>query len=156
MLGRQLDKLITSPKGFELDTLPERNTEFCGREAELEKMRELIVSEKIPILHGEAVAIGSILAAWLSVDMNLCSQELPEKISAQFEKWGLPTQFDATLKNSDLIAAMKKDKKTTGDHLNFVLLESIGNSVLAHDVPIKSVEYIFNEKGRKKSGFSFY
>ena len=54
MLGRQLDKLITSPKGFELDTLPERNTEFCGREAELEKMRELIVSEKIPILHGEA------------------------------------------------------------------------------------------------------
>ncbi|MBO4643971.1 MAG: 3-dehydroquinate synthase [Alphaproteobacteria bacterium] len=108
------------------------------------------------ILHGEAVAIGSILAAWLSVDMNLCSQELPEKISAQFEKWGLPTQFDATLKNSDLIAAMKKDKKTTGDHLNFVLLESIGNSVLAHDVPIKSVEYIFNEKGRKKSGFSFY
>ena len=58
--------------------------------------------------------------------------------------------------SSKLNSFINLNKKTTGDHLNFVLLESIGNSVLAHDVPIKSVEYIFNEKGRKKSGFSFY
>ena len=108
------------------------------------------------ILHGEAVAIGSVLAAWVSAEMNLCPKELPEKISKQFEKWGLPIQFDASLKNSDLVSFMKKDKKTTGDSLNFVLLENIGRSVLAHDIPVKVVEKILNEKGRKKSGFSFY
>ena len=108
------------------------------------------------ILHGEAVAIGSVLATWLSADMQLCAPDLPEKVSAQYEKWGLPIQFDASLKNSDLIAFMKKDKKASGDHVNFVLLETIGSGVLVEDIPLENVEKIFNEKGRKKYGYSFY
>lgn len=31
------------------------------------------------ILHGEAIAIGSVLAAWLSADMGLCGQDVPKK-----------------------------------------------------------------------------
>ena len=108
------------------------------------------------VSHGEAVAIGCILAAWLSADMQLCPENLPEKISSWFEKWGLPIQFESYLKNSDLIAFMKKDKKTTDNQLNFILLEDIGKGVLVQNVPIASVEKVFNEKGRKKHGFSFY
>ncbi|MBR1777633.1 MAG: 3-dehydroquinate synthase [Alphaproteobacteria bacterium] len=108
------------------------------------------------ILHGEAVAIGSVLATWVSAGMQLCSSETAAKVTAQFEKWGLPTQFDSTLKNTDLIAFMKKDKKTTRNQLNFILLEDIGSGVLVHDIPVEAVEKVFNEKGRKKHGFSFY
>lgn len=108
------------------------------------------------ILHGEAVAIGSVLAVWLSAAMRMCPPELPEKISEQFDKWGLPIQFDAALKNSDLVGFMKKDKKVIGNQVNFVLLENIGHGVLTPDVPMEAVEQILNEKGRKKHGFSFY
>ena len=108
------------------------------------------------VSHGEAVAVGCVLAAWLSADMELCPPELPEKISLQFQKWGLPIQFESTLKNVDLIAFMKKDKKATGSQLNFVLLEEIGRGVLVQNIPVETVERVLNEKGRKKNGFSFF
>lgn len=108
------------------------------------------------ILHGEAVAIGSVLAAYLSADMNICAPDLPEKISAQYEKWGLPIQFEVSLKNSDLMAFMKKDKKAKDGQLNFVLLENIGQSALVENIPLTAIEKVLNEKGRQKNGFSFY
>ncbi len=108
------------------------------------------------ILHGEAVAIGCVLATWLACDMELCSPDLPQKVSSQFEKWGLPVQFDANMKVSDLIDFMKKDKKATDRHLNFVLPEKIGSSVLVRDVPQETVENVFKMKGKKRNGFSFY
>lgn len=108
------------------------------------------------LLHGEAIAIGSVLAAWLSARMQICPEDLPEKISAQYEKWGLPIKFDAFLKNTDLISFMRKDKKAFNNHVNFVLLEDIGRAVLAEDIPLSDVERVLDEKGRKEYGFSFY
>ena len=107
------------------------------------------------ILHGEAVAIGSVLAAYLSADLGLCNAGLPDAVAQQYEKWGLPTRFDA-LKVSELMTAMHRDKKTTGSHLNFVLLEGIGSGVLVHDIEPNAVIKVLNEKGRKKNDFSYY
>lgn len=107
------------------------------------------------ILHGEAVAIGSVLAAYLSADLGLCDAGLPDAVAQQYEKWGLPTRFDA-LKVSELMTAMHRDKKTTGSHLNFVLLEGIGSGVLVHDIEPDAVIKVLNEKGRKKNDFSYY
>ena len=53
ILGARLAELLSTQKGFKLDTLPERNEEFCGREKEMEKIRKLLTAGKIPILHGE-------------------------------------------------------------------------------------------------------
>lgn len=107
------------------------------------------------ILHGEAVAIGSVLATYLSADLGLCDAGLPDAVAQQYEKWGLPTRFDA-LKVSELMTAMHRDKKTTGSHLNFVLLEGIGSGVLVHDIEPNAVIKVLNEKGRKKNDFSYY
>ena len=107
------------------------------------------------ILHGEAIAIGSVLAAWLSADMQLCAADVPKKIKEQYEKWGLPTQFDA-LKISELLSYMKKDKKTMGMQLNFVLLEDIGSGVLVHNINPSDVEKVLYEKGRKRNAVSYY
>lgn len=107
------------------------------------------------ILHGEAIAIGSVLAAWLSADMGLCGQDVPKKVKEQYEKWGLPTQFDA-LKISELLSYMKKDKKTMGMQLNFVLLEGIGSSILVHNINPADVEKVLYEKGRKRNAVSYY
>ncbi len=107
------------------------------------------------ILHGEAVAIGSVLATWLSAELNLCDQEIPVQITEQYKKWGLPVQYEY-LKTPDLLSSMKKDKKVKGGHLNFVLLEKIGHSVLVEDIDPADVEKVLDEKGRKKHEFSYY
>ena len=96
-----------------------------------------------------------LLAAWLSADMQLCEQSVPKKIKEQYEKWGLPTQFDA-LKVSELLSYMKKDKKTMGMQLNFVLLEEIGSSILVHNINPADVEKVLYEKGRKRNAVSYY
>lgn len=116
---------------------------------------EAVAGMRGSILHGEAIAMGSVLAAWLSADMQLCSQDVPEKIKEQYEKWGLPTQFNA-LKISEMLSYMKKDKKTMGMQLNFVLLENIGHSVLVHNINPADVEKVLYEKGRKRNAISYY
>ena len=97
------------------------------------------------ILHGEAVAIGSVLATWLSAELNLCDQEIPVQITEQYKKWGLPVQYEY-LKTPDLLSSMKKDKKVKGGHLNFVLLENIGSSILVHNINPSDVEKVLYEK----------
>lgn len=116
---------------------------------------EAVAGMRGSILHGEAIAIGSVLAVWLSADMRLCGQDVPKKIKEQYEKWGLPTQFDA-LKISELLSYMKKDKKTMGMQLNFVLLEEIGSSILVHNINPADVEKVLYEKGRKRNAVSYY
>lgn len=116
---------------------------------------EAVAGMRGSILHGEAIAIGSVLAAWLAANIGLCRQEIPKKITEQYEKWGLPTQFDS-LKITELMSYMKKDKKTMGMQLNFVLLEDIGRSVLVHNINHADVERVLSEKGRKRNAFSYY
>ena len=87
--------------------------------------------------------------------MKLCSGETAQKVAEQYEKWGLPTQF-GSLKISEMLSSMKKDKKTKGMQLNFVLMEDIGNSLLVHNINPADVEKILYEKGRKKSVVSYY
>ena len=53
ILASMLEQLIKMDIGFAIDTLPPRNTDFCGREKELNKIAQIIDDKRIPILHGE-------------------------------------------------------------------------------------------------------
>ena len=78
----------------------------------------------LDITHGEAVAVGILLAARLSEAMGLASKGLAARLEADWTACGLPTSvpFDP----GTLTAAMTKDKKAEGDTIHFVLLSSIG------------------------------
>ncbi len=107
------------------------------------------------ILHGEAVAIGGIVAAYLSATLGLCDERLPDQIKKTYEDWGLQTSIKISIKTQDLIARMQKDKKAIDGHLNFVLLEQIGQGVLVNDVSTEIVSEILNTKGRKYAFATF-
>ena len=64
------------------------------------------------IAHGEAVAIGILLAARLSEQLGLAENGLTESLRQDFNKIGLPTQCPYPLER--LQAAMGKDKKAQG------------------------------------------
>ena len=78
--------------------------------------------------HGEAVAIGIVIAARLSEIAGIAEPGLAAKISADLESCGLPTQLPT--KVEELFPAIENDKKVDGDKLDFVYLKAIGKPVL--------------------------
>lgn len=78
--------------------------------------------------HGEAVAIGIVIAARLSEIAGIAESGLAAKIAADLESCGLPTQLPT--KVEELFPAIQNDKKVDGDKLDFVYLKAIGKPVL--------------------------
>jgi 3-dehydroquinate synthetase len=85
------------------------------------------------ITHGEAVAMGIILAAQLSDGLGV-SDGLALRLAADFAAAGLPTQCPYPLET--LAGAMDKDKKAEGTRVHFVLAERIG-SVVIRDLSVE-------------------
>ena len=80
------------------------------------------------IHHGEAVAMGIVLAARLSERRNLAPVGLANKLRADFEAIGLPVQCPYPIQA--LGEAMRNDKKAAGGKVKFILLKSPGEPVM--------------------------
>ncbi len=76
-------------------------------------------------LHGEAVAVGMVMAAGLS-DINQAERD---RITAVIASAGLPVA-PPEIDGEKLMAAMETDKKVQAKRLRFVLLHSIGDAYL--------------------------
>ncbi|MFO8083521.1 MAG: 3-dehydroquinate synthase [Desulfobacterales bacterium] len=78
--------------------------------------------------HGKAISVGMVVAAALSVNRGLLSPEKATRITNLLEKLKLPVRCD--LDTSNVLDALKKDKKREGDLIHFILLEDIGKAVI--------------------------
>ncbi len=86
-------------------------------------------------LHGEAVAIGLVMAARLSADLGRCTAAEATAVAATVRAHDLPDRLRAPLPLAPMLAAMKRDKKVRAGKLRFVLLQGVGTAVTADDVP---------------------
>ena len=77
------------------------------------------------ITHGEAVSMGMVMAAELSVKIGLARNGFPEALYTDFRSAGLPV--DCPYPVSELAEAMSKDKKAENGTIHFVLLSSQGH-----------------------------
>ncbi|HLG44532.1 MAG TPA: 3-dehydroquinate synthase [Nitrospirales bacterium] len=82
--------------------------------------------------HGEAVAIGMVGAACLAGRLGLADARVAARIRDLIRRTGLPTDLPAC-PASDLLRAMRQDKKVRNRQIHFVLPTQIGNVVV---VPI--------------------
>lgn len=87
--------------------------------------------------HGRAVAIGMALITQASETLGLTPKGTTRDLLSVLHTYGLPTQYDATVKQFCQVAL--GDKKRHGDHLTFVILDQIGKAVL-HPVPLSELE----------------
>jgi 3-dehydroquinate synthase len=96
-------------------------------------------------LHGEAISIGQVAAARLSVLEAGLPESEATRIENLFRRAGLPTRikFDRRPRQR-LYAAMQLDKKVTGGEIKFVLAERIGKVVWGCKVPLKRVEEVMD------------
>ena len=97
------------------------------------------------LLHGEAVAIGMVLAFELSQRMGLCKESDVERVIAVIAAAGLPTRINmifpplqASVK--EIVGYMMHDKKAVMGNMVFILARGIGRSFISADVVIDDVE----------------
>ena len=79
-------------------------------------------------LHGEAVGIGMVKAAALSVQQGFCDPKSFERITRLIKKAGLPTEFPPGLSVSSLVQGMEVDKKAADGQIKFVISEGLGKT----------------------------
>lgn len=89
------------------------------------------------IMHGEAVAIGMILAAKMSVELSLLEASNLNVIENHLNNVGLEVSHKNIRKNWDinrLTGHLYKDKKVENGNLTFILLTEIGSPLIKKDV----------------------
>lgn len=79
------------------------------------------------ISHGDAVSAGMAIAVRISVETGRLDRETGRHILSDMGNMGLPVSVDADI--MELCPYAAKDKKVSGDSVNFVLLEGIGSAV---------------------------
>lgn len=109
------------------------------------------------LLHGEAVAIGMVMACRLSHHMKLITSDVETQLASHLMTLGLMTQpRDVTgmLWDTKRIAAhFAKDKKAEDGKLTFVVLDSIGHAKVTKSVnPILARDVVDSFLVKKSSG----
>ncbi len=94
-----------------------------------------------PLLHGEAVSIGMVMAAKLSQKMGFLSESDVQTIAASLQHAGLPTTYAAEDKQM-LHKKMLADKKNVGGKIKWTLLKRIGEGVYDQEVPQNIIEEV--------------
>ncbi len=89
--------------------------------------------------HGEAVAVGMVLAARLSSALGLAGATDAGRLEALLGRFGLSTELPAGLDPQALLARMRLDKKAAASGLRFVLWDGAGRARLVESVPEAAV-----------------
>jgi 3-dehydroquinate synthase len=87
------------------------------------------------VLHGEAVAIGTCLAADLSQRLGWLSADDVMRVTDIFTRAKLPTAPPAGLSMETFIQLMSVDKKNVDGEIRLILLKSLGEATLPVAVP---------------------
>jgi 3-dehydroquinate synthase len=100
------------------------------------------------LIHGEAVAIGTVLAFRLSVRLGLCPGQDAERFGRHLQSVGLPSAISdipgPRPTSETLIAAMGHDKKVKDGKLTFILLHRLGEAFVTTEVPLNAVKDVLS------------
>ncbi len=84
-------------------------------------------------LHGEAVALGTIMAARLSCQLGQAPEDIEGRICNLYRQYGLPIEIPS-FTTEQWLDAMGHDKKNVGSRIRYILLRGIGDAFIAEDV----------------------
>lgn len=80
------------------------------------------------VLHGQAVAVGMVMAAQLSHNLGLLPASDVDIIQDLVKSAGLP--YEMNLDPQIIFQNIRKDKKKSGEHIHFVLLDGLGKTLV--------------------------
>lgn len=91
-------------------------------------------------LHGEAVAVGMLLAAGFSRQCGYLGDDDVTRIEALLANVGLPTKPPADMGAADFLRLMIRDKKVKDGKIRLVLLKSIGHAIITDDYSMAALQ----------------
>ncbi|WNO60492.1 3-dehydroquinate synthase [Rheinheimera sp. MMS21-TC3] len=94
-------------------------------------------------LHGEAVAVGMVMAAKLSLARGWLAQQDIDQLTALLIAFSLPTSVPKDMHITDFLPYMKMDKKVINGKMRFVLPMTIGSCALIDDVTEDELLQVF-------------
>ena len=105
------------------------------------------------VVHGEAVAVGMVMAFELSARLGLCLPGDAERVRRHLQAVGLPTTVAQALganaapdiEAEVLIGHMAQDKKVRDGKITFVLVRAIGDAFLSRDVPADALGAVITD-----------
>ena len=105
--------------------------------------------DREPLLHGEAIAIGMVLANYISQQMLAFPKVKLQQTTSHFLHHFKRVSFDLS-EIEKIIELLKFDKKNVDGNVNFVLLKDFGNykidMTVANDLIFNAFEYYKNFK----------
>ena len=90
-------------------------------------------------LHGEAVALGMVIAMDLSCRMGLIDASVKQRVRDVLARAGLPIEAP-TLGAAKAYELMQMDKKVSGGAVRLVLLEKLGRAIVTDQYPKAALE----------------
>ncbi len=81
-------------------------------------------------LHGEAVAIGIMVASRLSEQRDLCETGLSLRLGSLLQAFGLPIEIPGDLDANEILDLMQLDKKAVAGSLRLILLTGPGQGII--------------------------
>ncbi len=94
------------------------------------------------LLHGEAVAVGLVIAFRFSAERGLCAPSDGERVAAHLRRVGLPASLEdvgISASGARLVEHMALDKKKEAGRIAFILARGIGQAFVDKNVELAEV-----------------
>jgi len=91
--------------------------------------------------HGEAIALGMLLAADISKELNILTPQKHARLETLIGASGLPTRIK-NIPLAGIVKAQFYDKKFSGKKNKFVLLQDIGKTRIMENVPLEMIRKV--------------
>jgi 3-dehydroquinate synthase len=95
--------------------------------------------------HGEAIALGMLVACEISNALGLLAADPVKKIERLIGAAGLPTRIK-NIAIGDILKTHYRDKKFTGSRNKFVLIKAIGKTVIKQDIPLEVIKQALQKR----------
>lgn len=97
-------------------------------------------------LHGEAVAIGMVMANNTSVKMGLMSSDEANRVKLLLEKYKLPTSYEIQ-SSDDFYETFYLDKKSSDSSITFILPVGLGDVKITDECDKELILSVLNDMG---------
>ncbi|WP_223787459.1 3-dehydroquinate synthase [Marinicella meishanensis] len=136
-------------KALEPDTLMSLITQCCQFKADIVEQDEkeqgvrallnlghtfghaIETATEYSYLHGEAVALGLVMAAEMSAQQGYAGPEIRKMLENLLQAFDLPIMLDSPISADDLLNLMKSDKKVVNDQHRLILMRGLGDAFIA-------------------------
>ncbi|TXH70338.1 MAG: 3-dehydroquinate synthase [Thiothrix sp.] len=97
-------------------------------------------------LHGEAVAVGTVMAAELSEQMGWLTNDNVHYIRHLLARARLPLEPPTSMNSDDFMRYMSVDKKVLDGSLRLILMKSLGESIVSADFDTDALKRVLARK----------